>query len=102
MPATAWPFIALDDAGVHFIEGTRTKVIEIVLDRLAHEWSADEICRQHPDLTLPQVHAALGCYFENRADFDRQIEESWKRADEICGRRENPALIAKLRSGQHR
>ena len=45
MPATAWPFISLDETGVPFIEGTRTKVIEIALDRLAHEWSPDEICR---------------------------------------------------------
>lgn len=102
MPATAWPFISLDDTGVPIIEGTRTKVIEIALDRLAHEWSADEICRQHVDLTLPQVHAALGYYFENRPECDRQIEESLKRAEEICSRRENTVLLAKLRKAQLR
>jgi uncharacterized protein (DUF433 family) len=102
MPATAWPFISLDETGVPFIEGTRTKVIEIALDRLAHEWSPDEICRQHGDLTLPQVHAALGYYFENRPACDLQIEASLQRADEICSRRENTVLLAKLRSGQRR
>ena len=102
MPATAWPFIWLDDTGVPIIEGTRTKVIEIALDRLAHEWSADEICRQHAGLTLPQVHAALGYYFDNRTECDRQIEDSWKRAEEICSRRENTVLLAKLRTGQRR
>jgi uncharacterized protein (DUF433 family) len=49
-----------DEAGVPRIVGTPLKVIEIALDRLAHEWTADEICRKHPGLTLPQVHAALG------------------------------------------
>ncbi|MGQ0633985.1 MAG: DUF433 domain-containing protein [Planctomycetaceae bacterium] len=100
MPATVWPFISTDDSGVAIIEGTRTKVIEIALDRLAHEWTAEEICRQHAGLSLPQVHAALGYYFENRAQCDRQIEESLKRSEEICDRRENAALMAKLRSRQ--
>ena len=64
--------------------------------------AADEICRQHVDLTLPQVHAALGYYFENRPECDRQIEESLKRAEEICSRRENIVLLAQLRNGQRR
>jgi len=100
MPATAWPFISTDDAGFAVIEGTRTKVIEVALDRFAHEWSADDICRQHSNLTLPQVHAALGYYFEHREECDRQIEEGLSRAEEICKRHENAALIARLRSGQ--
>lgn len=98
MPATVWPFIAHDANGVAVIEGTQTKVIEVALDRLAHEWNAEEICRQHPYLSLPQVHAALGYYFENRAECDRLIEEGLNRADEICSRQENAALMAKLRS----
>jgi uncharacterized protein (DUF433 family) len=53
--------------GVAIIEGTQTKVIEVAMDRLAREWNAEEICRQHSYLSLPQVHAALGYYFENRA-----------------------------------
>ena len=98
MPATVWPFITHDAAGVAIIEGTETKVIEVALDRLAHEWNAEEICRQHAYLSLPQVHAALGYYFENRAECDRLIEEGLNRADDICNRRGNSGLIAKLRS----
>lgn len=41
------------------ISGTRTKVIEVALDRVAHHWDADEMQRQHPELTLAQIHAAL-------------------------------------------
>jgi uncharacterized protein (DUF433 family) len=79
-----------DEAGVPRIVGTPLKVVGIALDRLAHAWTADEICRQHPGLTLPQVQAALGCYFENQAECDRQIEESLKVADEIFARHSNP------------
>lgn len=102
MPVTEWPFIATDEEGVPRIFGTPLKVIEIALDRLAHEWTADEICRQHPGLTLPQVHAALGYYFENQAECDRQIEESLKVADEIFARHSNPQLLAKLRTAAGR
>ena len=97
MPATAWPFITQNETGVAIIEGTQTKVIEVALDRLAHDWNAEEICRQHSDLSLPQVHAALGFYYENRAECDRQIEEGLNRADDICHRHENIVLMAKLR-----
>ncbi|MFL5244322.1 MAG: DUF433 domain-containing protein [Gemmataceae bacterium] len=30
----------------------RTRVATIVMDYLAYGWSPDEICRQHPHLTL--------------------------------------------------
>ncbi|MBS0267037.1 MAG: DUF433 domain-containing protein [Planctomycetes bacterium] len=97
MRATAWPFIVQDPSGSVFVEGTTTKVIEIALDRLAYEWDAEEIARQHPHLSLPQIHAALGYYFENRDECDQIIEERLSRASEILGRRENLALQAKLR-----
>jgi uncharacterized protein (DUF433 family) len=100
MPATAWPFISTNDVGVAIIDGTQTKVIEVALDRLAHEWSADEICRQHPDLTLPQVYSALGYYFEHRSECDRQIDEGLSRAEAICRRHENAALVSKLQARQ--
>jgi uncharacterized protein (DUF433 family) len=44
--------------GVASIGGSRTKVIEVVLDEIAYGWSPEEIHFQHPHLTLAQVHAA--------------------------------------------
>jgi hypothetical protein len=32
------------------VAGTQTKVIEIALDQIAHQWDALEIRRQHPHL----------------------------------------------------
>jgi len=37
----AYPHLTLDQRGEVWIEGTNTKVIEVVLDRLAHGLSAD-------------------------------------------------------------
>ena len=41
------------------IEGTTTKVVELVLETEAYGWIPDELHFQHPYLTLGQIHAAL-------------------------------------------
>jgi uncharacterized protein (DUF433 family) len=43
MIATVYPHIVITSEGVPVIAGTRTKVEEVVLDYLAHDWDADEI-----------------------------------------------------------
>jgi uncharacterized protein (DUF433 family) len=100
MSAVAWPLIEVDADGVAYLEGTRTKVIEVALDRLTHHWDADEIRRQHPHLTLGQIHAALAYYYEHEAECDRLIEERFRRAEELCRKHDNPVLRAKLRAAQ--
>lgn len=98
MTATAWPFVELDHEGIAYVQGTTTKVIEIALDQLAHDMDADEIHRQYPYLSLPQIHAALGYYHEHREACDRQIEERRHRADQIRLATENIALQERLRA----
>jgi len=67
--------IRLDDRGVPWINGTNTKVIEIVLDKLAHGWSPEEIHFQHyRRLSLGQIHAALSYYYDHQAEMDAEIE----------------------------
>jgi uncharacterized protein (DUF433 family) len=76
--------IELDDRGIASIGVTRTKVIEIVLDKIAYGWSPEEIHFQHRHLALAQIHAALAYYYENQTELDAQIrlglEESGKLA----------------------
>lgn len=66
--------IRLDERGVAWVDDTRTKVIEIASDRIAHGWSPEEIHFQHPHLTLAQIHAALGYYYDHQDDMDAQIQ----------------------------
>lgn len=40
--------IEIDGEGVAWIGGTRVKVIEVVLDKIAYGWSPEEIHFQHP------------------------------------------------------
>jgi uncharacterized protein (DUF433 family) len=79
--------IELDGRGVAWIGGTKVKVIEVVLDKIANGWSPEEIHFQHPDLSLAQIHAALTYYYENQTQLDEQIrrglEETGKLAAEV-------------------
>jgi uncharacterized protein (DUF433 family) len=65
--------IDLDAQGVAWIGGTRVKVTEIVLDKIAYGWSPEEIHFQHPHLSLAQIHGALTYYYEHQSELDAQI-----------------------------
>ena len=44
---TAYAHIVLDDQAVPYLAATETKVIELVLDRMAYGWSAEELSLIH-------------------------------------------------------
>jgi uncharacterized protein (DUF433 family) len=76
MPVSRTAHIRLDDRGVPWIDDTKTKVIEVVLDMIAHGWSPEEIHFQHAQLSLAQIHAALGYYYDHKTEMDAQIQRS--------------------------
>ncbi|MFM9960532.1 MAG: DUF433 domain-containing protein [Planctomycetaceae bacterium] len=59
----------------------RIRVAQIVMDYLAHGWSPDEICRQHPQLQSAEVHAAMAYYFDHQSEIDAEIREEWETAN---------------------
>lgn len=75
--------IRVDEGGRAWIDATRVKVVEVVLDHLAYGWSADEIHEQHPHLSLAQIHAALAYYYDHQEDMDAQIQQDLKRVREL-------------------
>ena len=52
--------IRLDDGGVAWIDDTNVKVIEVVLDKLAHGSSPEEMHFQYPHLSLAQIGEHFG------------------------------------------
>ncbi|MBI3949228.1 MAG: DUF433 domain-containing protein [Acidobacteria bacterium] len=72
--------IELDEQGVAWIAGTKTKVIEVALDKVAYGWSPEEIHFQHNYLSLAQIHAALAYYYEHQAEFDAEMRRQAERA----------------------
>ncbi len=83
MAITASPHIEVNSQGVPCLAGTKTKVIEIALDRLAHHWDADEIQRQHPHLSLAQIYSALAYYYDHQAEIDREIDDQLQRVEKV-------------------
>jgi len=56
------------------ISGTRTRVSNIIAyHKLGY--SAEELAREFPHLTLSQIHDALSYYYENMGKIDKEIDE---------------------------
>jgi uncharacterized protein (DUF433 family) len=96
---TTYPYIEKRADGKAWLIGTQTKVLEVALDRLAHHWDADEIQRQHPHLTLSQIHSCLAYYYDHREDMDRAIEDQLRAITELREHQGDSALRAKLKAG---
>jgi len=83
MSTVAYGHIEIASDGTATIAGTKTKVVEIALDRLAYHWDADEIKRQHPHLTLGEIHSALAWYYDHQEAMDREIQAQLENVRQI-------------------
>lgn len=93
-----YPHIEERADGKLWLIGTQTKVIEVVLDRLAHHWDAEEIRRQHPHLTLGQIHSCLAYYYDHQEELDRVIEEQLRNVDRRQASAGESVVRAKLKA----
>jgi uncharacterized protein (DUF433 family) len=92
--------IVLDESGVAWLENTRHKVIEIAMDHVAHGWDADEIHRQHPELSLAQIHSALAFYYDNESEMEERISDSLDFSRELEARNTFSPMLARLRAAK--
>ena len=88
--------IEVDQCGVAWLTGTNVKVIEVVLYKLAHGWSPEEIHFQHPALSLAQIHSAFSYYYENQQRFDAEIERERREVEVLAAEQADSALQHKL------
>src|SRR5258708_6861788 len=88
--------LEIDAAGVAWLAGSRIKVIEVVLDKLAHGWSPEEIHFQHPGLSLAQIHTALAYYYENQTRLDAEIDSRLSGADALLSGASDPEFRKRL------
>ena len=93
-PAIAYAHIDHNAEGVPYITGTKTKVKQVALDHIAYRWTAEDIHRNHPYLTLAQIHSALAYYYDHQADIDQAIEDGLRKVEEIkAGLGESPLRL---------
>ncbi len=83
MVAVLNSLIEIDEMGIAWIAGANTKVVEVVLDKKGYGWGAEEIHRQHPHLSLAQIHAALSYYYEHETELESDIQRQQQLADEL-------------------
>lgn len=71
---THYEHIKLDENEIPVIENTNTKVIELIVEKIAYGWSAEELAFQHSHLTLGEIYSALAYYYDHQAELDEEIE----------------------------
>jgi uncharacterized protein (DUF433 family) len=98
MPQTPTAHIHLDGEGVAWIDDTNVKVIEVVLDKLAHGSSPDEMHLQYPHLSLAQIHAALSYYYDHQQAFDTTIEEQLRWVEAMVAQAGESPMRKRLRA----
>ena len=82
MTAVTTSHIVLDDQGRAFVEGTRTRVTMIVMDKM-NGLSPEQIRESYPYLSLSQIYAALAYYYDHLSELDAQIERELNEFDAL-------------------
>jgi uncharacterized protein (DUF433 family) len=90
--------ITVDDRGIPRVTGSRSRVVDVVLDQQVQGWTAEQIREQHPHLNLAQIHAALAYYYSHKAELDDAIERGLKMVDELRAAAGDSSLAKRLRS----
>ena len=76
--------VHLDPRGVAWIDDTNVKVIEVVVDKIAHGSSAEEMHFQYPHLSLGQIYAALSYYHDHQDALDAEIQRQLESSDALA------------------
>ncbi len=85
------------------IEGSTTRVIELVEEKRAYAVSPEELHLWHPYLSLAQIHAAFAYYWDHKEELDREIGRSEEELKEWMRHREDEhrAFEARIKEKAH-
>lgn len=95
---TRYEHVVLDDKGRPIISGTNLKIQELVVERLAWGWSAEELLVNHPYLTLGQIFSALAYYADHQQVIDEMIEADEALMEELQRETEPSPLVMRLKA----
>lgn len=74
----------------------RVRVSQIVMDHLGHAWSADEIARQYPHLSLAEIHSALAYYYDHPEEIENEIQDELRQVREHAAIARRSPLAVRL------
>ncbi len=87
-----------NDDPAHLKRVPRVRVAQIVMDYLAYGWSVEEMNRQHPYLTLGELHAAMAYYFDHQEEIDSEIRAEWSEAEQGRGQASPSPFVMRMRA----
>jgi uncharacterized protein (DUF433 family) len=96
MSIVSYPHIEIRENGKAYIQGTGFKV-RILVEEYLSGMPPQDIERQHPPLTLSQIHGALTYYYDHKDQIDKEVEELDRLEQELRPRLENSTVVDKLR-----
>ncbi len=76
----------------------RIRVSQIVLPHLMHGWSADELGRQYPHLSMAEIHAALAYYFDHTEEIHHELESDLTEDERLVAQVASSPFMARLRA----
>ncbi len=94
---TKYEHIVLED-GVPVIAGANMKVIELVQEKMAWGWSPEEMCYQHPHLSMGQIYSALAYYADHSKELDEDIERRLEFARQVEEANRPFSIVPKLKA----
>lgn len=83
MLTLSYPHIEKSDhQPAHLNRLPRIRISQLVMDYIAYGWSVEEVCCQHLYLTLAEVQAAMGHYFDHQEEIDQEIRHEFQQFQE--------------------
>ena len=95
---TRYEHVLLNPQGEPVIAGTTMKVKELVAERLAWGWSAEEIFLNHPYLTLGQVYSALAYYADHHDEINQAVEADDRYIEQLRRNTQPSPLVVRLKA----
>ena len=71
----------------------RIRVAQIVMDFLAHSWSAEKICEEYPHLRPAEVHAAMAYYYDHRDEIDAEVAGEMRLVEQAMAAPPSPLAV---------
>jgi uncharacterized protein (DUF433 family) len=76
----------------------RVRVAQLGMDYLAHGWSPEEMCRQHPYLTIAEAYSAMLYYWDHAQEIDSEIESETRDLGEVRARGHTSPFFSRMRA----
>ena len=104
MPAeVAYPHIVKPASGTARLEKhPRTRVAMIAADYIWRGWSAEEIVRQYPYLSLAEAHAALTYFFDHRDEIETELLLEYRETEAWRKSHPTPPFLLRLKEAKDR